>query len=983
MSSTSRLRKPIVPQILGSKNVPLTATILRELLTGNSIVELDKQKRNTIDEISNIVKKHIPFEKRRQFDIDYKGSGTPSNTIRNYVRDLLQSNKELSDKELNNRIIANKHAYLKNRLQELSSGRTTLKKQIEQSEVQQELDFLETEFQEFLKPSKKQEPLKPKSILDEWNLLTDEEKEKRRKNVDPKKLEEQLKQDILNAESIPEMEFIKEEGRSFIKAPEYTESFESRREKTLERGREMTPHELSQVIALESQRVVLKKEIQANADIDMKKGNLIFKQIRDFLQLPGYNFCGPGTDVLGNLLKSKDPVNELDQACQIHDMQYLKIANIIADEPKKANEWMDQADDQLRKKVEKIRDSGKMFVYDPNPHEVKIEDRISGGVGESAKLYGDIARINTAMNTKWFSDKTRITDASTFIDPKPLSGRELNEKKKRLSLVEQYLDIIDVPEEIRNPDLDESLRVFLSGTSKEEPKKQNELEKFINDIELSDTKTQIEKLSQKFGYTKSQLKEVYKKVNLDFKHNRHKPTYQEFAKEISKELLSIPLLVDIEMKSRKSELRQDLSMLLDSTRYTEIAITRGLSKKYGIPEQDIRNAISESEQRYANMRGKKTESDYINLVLNKLITMKSVNPQIVEIIPEMITSEPNKKVSLGSKSMGEIYQKLQNMDKGISPEEAYQQLQDEFGIPIDDTKKILQELINEPGMIDLDDATYNMEASKRLLGSINKIPPRIKPVEGQKPFTESQTIEEDTKELLKTYGGPETIEQYHGVPIEDLTNVNQFPYKQSEPGKPADQAAHDIKMKEQFTKEDKDRLQKAAADVAPPGGAPISGSRSMRPLLEIGGPEDVVNTKEVIEDNNRWYENFTFVEAPNANIQRVPWRLTSTYPVNNRLLEAQEYNKNNLRYGGYLYNGADPIKPVYPITQSIRNRQQQPMIRNTQLSQRFTPNGPQRIYPGQPIHFSRDINKFAKPIQNNYSNKTSLYHPDEVDGRII
>lgn len=36
--------------------------------------------------------------------------------------------------------------------------------------------------------------------------------------------------------------------------------------------------------------------------------------------LPGYNFCGPGTDVDRRLAEGVQPVNALDQACLIHDL---------------------------------------------------------------------------------------------------------------------------------------------------------------------------------------------------------------------------------------------------------------------------------------------------------------------------------------------------------------------------------------------------------------------------------------------------------------------------------------------------------------------------------------------------------------------------------------------------------------------------------------------------------------------------------------
>lgn len=37
--------------------------------------------------------------------------------------------------------------------------------------------------------------------------------------------------------------------------------------------------------------------------------------------LPGLNFCGPGTDVQRRLLEGVEPMNELDAACLMHDLQ--------------------------------------------------------------------------------------------------------------------------------------------------------------------------------------------------------------------------------------------------------------------------------------------------------------------------------------------------------------------------------------------------------------------------------------------------------------------------------------------------------------------------------------------------------------------------------------------------------------------------------------------------------------------------------------
>jgi hypothetical protein len=41
------------------------------------------------------------------------------------------------------------------------------------------------------------------------------------------------------------------------------------------------------------------------------------------MHIPGYNFCGPGTDVEGRIMRGDNGVNELDMACRKHDVDYL------------------------------------------------------------------------------------------------------------------------------------------------------------------------------------------------------------------------------------------------------------------------------------------------------------------------------------------------------------------------------------------------------------------------------------------------------------------------------------------------------------------------------------------------------------------------------------------------------------------------------------------------------------------------------------
>ena len=44
--------------------------------------------------------------------------------------------------------------------------------------------------------------------------------------------------------------------------------------------------------------------------------------------LPGYNFCGPGTDLEIRLARGDKPINALDACCMVHDIVYSETNSI-------------------------------------------------------------------------------------------------------------------------------------------------------------------------------------------------------------------------------------------------------------------------------------------------------------------------------------------------------------------------------------------------------------------------------------------------------------------------------------------------------------------------------------------------------------------------------------------------------------------------------------------------------------------------------
>jgi hypothetical protein len=42
--------------------------------------------------------------------------------------------------------------------------------------------------------------------------------------------------------------------------------------------------------------------------------------------IPGYNYCGPGTKVFTRLMRGDRGINNLDEACKRHDIEYMMYA---------------------------------------------------------------------------------------------------------------------------------------------------------------------------------------------------------------------------------------------------------------------------------------------------------------------------------------------------------------------------------------------------------------------------------------------------------------------------------------------------------------------------------------------------------------------------------------------------------------------------------------------------------------------------------
>lgn len=82
---------------------------------------------------------------------------------------------------------------------------------------------------------------------------------------------------------------------------------------------------------------------QLENDKDLIEERIKEEQNRSWLKgewhIPGYKFCGPGTKIASRIMRGDKPINELDEACEKHDLDYMtEVDN---------NEGLIKADEEL------------------------------------------------------------------------------------------------------------------------------------------------------------------------------------------------------------------------------------------------------------------------------------------------------------------------------------------------------------------------------------------------------------------------------------------------------------------------------------------------------------------------------------------------------------------------------------------------------------------------------------------------------------
>lgn len=138
--------------------------------------------------------------------------------------------------------------------------------------------------------------------------------------------------------------------------------------------------------------------------------------------IPGYNFCGPGTQVEERLKRGDHGINELDNACRFHDVEYM-IANdnkkalmesdeILADIAKYVKDKIEEKLEKKRSKFTKMLSFFKVpkIITDPFTNFDDAKDKYSAlavnKVFEGKGLLENVGIINPVNFAKGLNDKS-------------------------------------------------------------------------------------------------------------------------------------------------------------------------------------------------------------------------------------------------------------------------------------------------------------------------------------------------------------------------------------------------------------------------------------------------------------------------------------------------------------------------------------------------------------------------------------------------
>lgn len=144
------------------------------------------------------------------------------------------------------------------------------------------------------------------------------------------------------------------------------------------------------------------------------------------LHIPGYQYCGPGTNLSKRLKRGDVGINKLDSACKIHDIAYNKYSDsknrAIADKELAERAW-----ERVNAKDSSL---GEKSVAWAVTNIMKAKNKFGGGSKKRKNKNNSTTKIKKMLET--IKKKvTHLEGKGLYVRPYRGSGQTVKKKKKR------------------------------------------------------------------------------------------------------------------------------------------------------------------------------------------------------------------------------------------------------------------------------------------------------------------------------------------------------------------------------------------------------------------------------------------------------------------------------------------------------------------------------------------------------------------------
>ncbi|XP_075211182.1 uncharacterized protein LOC142325855 [Lycorma delicatula] len=143
------------------------------------------------------------------------------------------------------------------------------------------------------------------------------------------------------------------------------------------------------------------------------------------LHIPGYQYCGPGTNLKKRLKRGDPGVNKLDAACKEHDIAYATYSDnerrAVADRKLADSAW-----ERVKAKDSSIAEKATALAV---TNAMKLKAKFGGGRVRRRRRRSK--RNNIKRLVEMMKQKAGAAGQGLYLKPYPLTGSGMGGKKKR------------------------------------------------------------------------------------------------------------------------------------------------------------------------------------------------------------------------------------------------------------------------------------------------------------------------------------------------------------------------------------------------------------------------------------------------------------------------------------------------------------------------------------------------------------------------